>query len=300
MSFTEIKNRNGSAYYYRTRSHRKGGNVIKERKYLGKDLTKEDLERKEKDADIELKVLSSLLSEIEMKDLEKIKNKYRSQSNGNRQNRYETFISMFTHDSTAIEGNTLTLVETASIIFDGITPPRGQLREINEVINHKKGSDYILSYEDDISRKFILKLHELVVKDTLSEDVKDQIGRYRSLQVFIRGVEWVPPSPYDVPKDMKELLMWYTKNKEVLHPLILASYFHAGFETVHPFIDGNGRVGRLLLNFILHKNGYPMINIPNSRKLEYYEYLEKGQVDGDLRPFIEFMLELLRSSVVLF
>jgi len=98
---------------------------------------------------------------------------------------------------------------------------------------------------------------------------------------------------------MRTLLSWYTKNKERLHPLIVASYFHTMFELVHPFVDGNGRVGRLLLNFIMHKNGYPMINIPSARKSEYYDALQSAQVNGEMRPFVELMMDVLKRSEIL-
>jgi Fic family protein len=126
------------------------------------------------------------------------------------------------------------------------------------------------------------------------------VGVYRSVQVFIRGVEWVPAAPEDVPRDMATLLSWYAKNRKKVHPLVLAIYFHVGFETVHPFVDGNGRVGRLLMNFILHRNGLPMLNIPNERRLGYYDVLEEAQVNGNLRPFIEFVIELYEESKLVF
>ena len=101
---------------------------------------------------------------------------------------------------------------------------------------------------------------------------------------------------------MKTLLTWYTKNKDQkgVHPLVVAAYFHVGFETVHPFVDGNGRIGRLLLNFILHKKGFPMVNIPNSGKHGYYMALERAQVHGELRPFIELLVRLMMEGDLLF
>jgi Fic family protein len=120
------------------------------------------------------------------------------------------------------------------------------------------------------------------------------------VQVYISGVEWMPPPPWDVPKGIRNLLSWYSRNKGKLHPLVLASYFHVGFEMVHPFVDGNGRVGRLLMNLILHRHGYPMINIPNEEKFRYYHTLEAMQDDGDLRPFVEYMVELMGKGEVLF
>ena len=296
MSFTERKRRGTSTHYYRVRSYREDGKVKKRRKYLGKDLDKLELTRLEDEADQELNILLGLLPEAEIKELEIIRSRHALQPKETWKNRYEAFVSRFTHDSTAIEGNTLTLQETTALLFERIAPSSKEMREISEVINHREAFDQILSYEEYISRELILKLHTLVMKGTLGGNLESQLGRYRMVQVFIRGVEWIPPAPEDVPLDMKELLSWYTRNKNKLHPLVLASYFHIGFETIHPFVDGNGRVGRLLLNLILHRYGFPRVNIPNRRKLEYYYCLSKAQNDGDLRPFIELMLDLMRST----
>ena len=182
------------------------------------------------------------------------------------------------------------------LLFEDLAPEKN-IREIREVLNHKEAIDYILEYEGDITRKFILELHRLVVKETLEKRLDNQVGRYRTLQVYIRGTEWMPPTPEDVADDMKNLLSWYTRNKQKVHPVVLSIYFHVGFEVIHPFVDGNGRVGRLLMNSILHKNNFPMVNIPNAQKRRYYSVLEKAQTDGNLRPFIEFVLELLGEGV---
>ena len=135
---------------------------------------------------------------------------------------------------------------------------------------------------------------------TLDHGLDDQVGKYRTLQVYIRGVEWAPASPEQVPRDMRTLLTWYAKNRSKVHPVVAALYFHVGFEIIHPFVDGNGRVGRLLMNFILHKNGFPMVNIPNLQRNRYYEVLSEAQLNGNLRPFIEFVIKLLEESTVLF
>jgi len=300
VSYTEKKEKGNTTYYYRARSIKKNGTVNKKRVYLGKDLNKKQLKEAEKEADMELDILLGLLGDDQIKELEVLKKRYQKIPKATLKNRYEAFVSRFTHDSTAIEGNTLTLQETAGLLFENLSPPSKELREINEVLNHREAFELILSYEEDISRKLIFELHEMVVNNTLSQDLQDQIGAFRSVPVYIRGVEWMPPSPKDVPVDMKELFRWYSNNKKVLHPLILASYFHIGFETIHPFVDGNGRVGRLLLNFILHRNGYPMVNIPNGKKLQYYECLQRSQVDGDLRPFIKFIYDLMMDSDPIF
>ncbi len=299
VAYTEIKKKNGKKYYYRARSIRKGSKVGKKRIYLGANIGKKELAKAEKEADRELGILDSMLTDMEIEILKTIKKDYSKQSSRTSRNRYMAFISLFTHDSTAIEGNTLTLQETASLLFDEITPAKN-LREINEVLNHKKAFDYLLEYDGDISKKFICDLHQIVVEDTLDEELEDQIGRYRSLQVYIRGVERVPAPPEQVPSDMRALLSWYTKNRNKHHPVVVAIYFHVGFELIHPFVDGNGRVGRLLMNFILHKNRHPMVNIPNLQRNRYYDVLNEAQVNGNHRPFIEFIVELIGESTILF
>ncbi|MEK6906156.1 MAG: Fic family protein [Nanoarchaeota archaeon] len=300
MVYTEIKNVKGKKYYYRVKSVRKGKKIEKERKYLGVDLNKKKLAEKEKEADKELVLLSNLLTEDELKQLNKIKQNYLKESKDNIENKYESFCSLFTYDSTGIEGNTLTLQETAQLLFENRVPSAKSLREINESLNHKEAFDYILNYKGDITKLFILNLHKLIAKNTLKQELQNQIGKYRKLQVYIRGVNWLPPKPEEVPREMKNLLSWYSKNKDKLHPLIISAYFHAGFETVHPFVDGNGRVGRLLMNFILHKSKFPMINIPNAKKHIYYECLEKAQVDGNLRHLIKFLLDTLNEEKIKF
>ena len=299
MVYTEIKEKGGKKYYYRVLSIRKKNKVNKKRVYLGVNLEKKNLAEKEKQADKELQLLSTLLSNEEIEELKSIQKNYLNISPATKENRYESFVSLFTFDSTNIEGNTLTLQETSQLLFEEITP-RKTLREINEIINHKKAFDFILSNPGEISKNLILNLHKLVVQNTLKPNLKNQIGKYRTLQVYIRGTEWLPPNPKEVPREMGSLLSWYSKNKKKLHPLILAAYFHSAFETIHPFIDGNGRVGRLLMNFILRKHKLPMINIPNKKKHIYYKSLEESQLKGNLRHLVKFLLNLLKEEKIIF
>jgi Fic family protein len=300
MVYTEIKEKNLKKYYYRVKSIREGKNIKKKRIYLGVNLSKKQLSKKEKEADKELISLNNLLNEQEIRYIEKIRKEYLKQPKENLDNRYETFCSLFTYNTNAIEGNTLTLQETSQLLFENIVPSAKSLREINEVINHKEAFDFILKTKEDISKKFILTLHKIVVKNTLKKELEDQIGKYRNIQVYIRGSEWLPPKSKDVPKKMRTLLLWYSRNKNKIHPLIIAAYFHSAFEGIHPFVDGNGRVGRLLMNFILYKNNYPMINIPNSRKIMYYNTLQEAQINNNLRLFIGFLIELLKEEKVRF
>jgi Fic family protein len=299
MVYTEIKKKGDKTYYYRVKSVRKDGKISKERKYLGVNLSGRELKDLESKADKDLEKLSHLLTREEIKFLEKIRKACAGQPKETWENRYESFVSKFTYDSNAIEGNTLTLQETSQLLFDKVVPASKSMREVNEALNHKEAFDYILKNKEDITKEFILKLHEIVMKQTLKPELASQAGKYRTMQVFIRGVEWIPAKPSEVSKEMKSLLAWYSRAKKSLHPLIVAAYFHVGFETVHPFVDGNGRVGRLLMNFILHKNKYPMINIPNAIKHQYYSALHSAQVKGDLRPFVELLLDALKENKVI-
>ena len=298
MAYTEIQEKKGRKYYYRAKSIKKDKKVLKKKIYLGVNLSKEEIAEKEKEADKKLNLLEASLSVEELKFLEELKKDFSKEPKENFENRYESFCSLFTHDSTAIEGNTLTLSETSYLLFEGVVPSTRSLREINEVLNHKKAFDFILKYKEDITREFILELHRLVVVNTLREDLISQAGKYRTVQVFIGNS--IPPKPHEVPEKMTNLLKWYSKNKNKLHPLVVASYFHTEFEKIHPFVDGNGRTGRLIMNFILYKNKYPMINIPNSRKFKYYKVLQEAHKNGNLIPFVKFLITILKKEILRF
>jgi Fic family protein len=294
MAYTEIKEKNNQKYYYRVKSIKKGKKVNKKRIYLGSNLSSDDLKKKELDADKELNILSVILSKQDKEFLDNLKKEFSKEPKENYENRYASFCSLFTYDSTGIEGNTLTFEETSFLLFEGIVPREKPLREIHEVLNHKRALDYILDYKGDISKEFILKLHELVTVNTLRQDLVSQIGKYRRVQVFVGRS--IPPKPQEVPDKMTALLRWYSSNKKILHPLVLAAYFHCEFEKVHPFVDGNGRIGRLLMNFILHKNRLPMINIPKKKRFKYYEVLQIAQYKNNLEPFVRFMIEMFKKN----
>ena len=294
MTYTEIQERNSKKYYYRVKSIKKKGRVSKKRVYLGVNLTTLKLAKKEQEADTKLNnSLNALLTKEQKNKLKFIQKKFKTTPTCTFENRYEAFVAKFTHDSNAIEGNTINLQETSLILFEHTSPPGKTLREINEVLNHKKAFDFILSYHQDITKKFICEIQKLVTQNTLKEHLKNQVGIYRTVQVYIRGAKLVPSKPQDIVMQIRSLLRWYNSNKARVHPLILAAYFHIAFEAVHPFVDGNGRTGRLLLNFILHRHRFPMVSIPYKRKLDYYGCLEEAQVNDNLQPFIQFLYEIL-------
>jgi Uncharacterized conserved protein len=202
-----------------------------------------------------------------------------------------------TYNSNAIEGNTLTITETKVILEDGITIGKGKtLKEHLEVINHKEAIDYvedIVNRNIDIDQNVIKDLHYIILKSINNENA----GRYRSLNVLISGSNHRPPEQFLVPQEMEDLIKWYDENKNKLHPIVLAAEFYHKFTFIHPFIDGNGRCGRLLMNLILMRNGYPITVIRMEERNEYMSALEKASVENDLEDFINIIAEAVNRSL---
>ena len=184
------------------------------------------------------------------------------------QNIKEYFDVELTYNSNAIEGNTLNLQETRAVLEDGITIGGKSLREHLEVINHKMAIDFIVSLlkKRKIIEMDILDLHAII----LDRIEPKYAGFYRPYQVYIRGTTYVPPSHKKVPKLMKEFIKLINSKKD---PLELATEVHYEFVKIHPFVDGNGRTARLLMNLILLRNNYPITVILNTERKKYLRYL---------------------------
>jgi len=195
----------------------------------------------------------------------------------------EEFEVRYVHNTTAIEGNTLSLKETALVLDQGLAPKTKELREIHEVENYKRLRAYVNEYKGDITIKFICKLHKFIQRNI--DD--DGAGCIRRIPVGITGSRWEPPPAIVVEEELNALLDWYNENKKSMHPIELAGLFHHKYLQIHPFKDGNGRVARELLNFILVRNDYPPIVIPVKQRFEYMEFL--GEADkGDIVPILRF------------
>ncbi len=309
MSYLEKKKIGKDAYYYLAKNIRTDGKFKKFRAYLGKGkLSKSELEKLktkhsktlEKRIENHLKShdpLLRLLSKKQIEDLEILKKNYKKKyaklPEEIKKKHYEDFLIRFTYNTNAIEGSTVTLGETKLILLDKISPPNRTLKEIKETENHKKAFDFVLNYKGDITENFILKIHKILTDGILNEIYS---GKIRSVQVIITGVNMLPPRPENVETELKKLLKWYNKNKKKYHPVVLTSYFHAKFEEVHPFIDFNGRTGRLLLNFILMKSRYPVIDIKYKNRLEYYNSLQAAQ-KNNLKPFVSLVTKYINEEL---
>jgi len=198
------------------------------------------------------------------------------------------FMIKHTYDSNAIEGNTLTLRETALILQEGITIAEKPLKDHLEAIGYRDAFEYILTLVDKqsiLTESVIRQIHSLVlINDAASR------GVYRNVPVWILGATHEPPQPYLVPVQMETLLTEYNDNKAARHILEAVALFHLRFEGIHPFIDGNGRTGRLILNFELMKAGFLPINIKFANRLHYYDCFEAYHGDRhDATPMIELI-----------
>lgn len=197
------------------------------------------------------------------------------------------FLVKSTYHSNAIEGNTLTLYETKAILEDGITIAGKSMREHLEAINHKQAiilTEDIVNNKDVLSERLIKELHAIILHgiDQLSA------GRYRNENVIISGANHTPPNAIAIPQLMSDLIFWYNAKSD-LHPLKKAVMLHSKFVNIHPFIDGNGRTSRLLMNLELIQSGYLPVIIENEQRFKYYELLDLAAVEGNYLPFIQFI-----------
>ncbi|MBN3847402.1 Fic family protein [Paraburkholderia sp. Ac-20342] len=190
----------------------------------------------------------------------------------------EKLLLEWTYHSNAIEGNTLTLRET-KVVLEGITVGGKSLREHFEATNHRDAILYveeIVAKSETLSEWQIRNIHALVLK---AIDDKEA-GRYRQENVVIAGASTTPPDFLHLPAEMKQLIAWYD-GAGAMHPVERAAELHTRFVRIHPFVDGNGRTGRLLLNFELMKAGYPPAIIRKEDRLAYYNALDEACVSGN-------------------
>lgn len=207
---------------------------------------------------------------------------------------HEKLVVEWTYNTNAIEGNTLTISET-KVVLEGITIGGKSMVEHLEIINHR---DAILFVEDLVSNKEplsewnIRNIHSLVLKGIDNKNA----GKYRVENVVISGAKHIPPKHYEVTSFMQKLIEEYHSNWIDYHPVLRATLLHGEFLKLHPFIDGNGRTSRLLLNFELMKDGYTPIIIRNEDRAKYYEVLDIAHTTMDYEPFIRLVSELVIES----
>lgn len=268
-----IKRRKGNAeYFYLQHSFRKDGKVITKELYLGKKIPENIKEIKTK--------LMHEPHEAMSEKLEKIRNNFQKEWKRVPQSAKEKDLQeiaiAFTYNTNAIEGSTITLEETRLILEDKVAPSK-PIRDIRETESHAAAFLQMLKTEENLSEKLLLEWHENIFRETKP----DIAGKFRNYPV--RVGPYLAPDWHNVENLMKQLTAFI--NESNLNSVEVAARAHYMFEKVHPFGDGNGRIGRLLTNFILWKNCYPMLIIEYKKRKSYYKALQRTE-EGFVNYFI--------------
>lgn len=206
----------------------------------------------------------------------------------------EDLVLRWTYNSNAIEGNTLTLKET-KVVLEGITIGGKTMREHFEAVNHREAIFYV---EELVEKKELLferdikSIHQLILKNIDDKNA----GVYRSINVRISGADHVPPDFLKLPEKMSQFIRWYAEKGLLLHPVERAARVHADFVKIHPFVDGNGRTSRLIMNLELMKAGFPPIVLPVEKRLEYYEALDAAHAKDDYELFLTLIAETVEKG----
>ncbi len=271
-----IKRKKGKkTYFYLKHSIRKDSKIISIEKYLGASIPK-DIEGIKRD------FVKRLNLDVDT-DLRAIKKNFQANwknlpSSVKEKNKEEIAIT-FTYNTNAIEGSTITLDETRGIVHDKIAPNK-PIRDIKETEAHSRVFLEMLNKREDISSSLILKWH----KEIFQETKQDIAGKFRKYLVTIGG--HIPPDWRKVRREMKNINLYMRRSKrDGMNPVELAAKVHYRFEKLHPFGDGNGRIGRLVMNHILWHRGYPMLIIEKKRRTAYYKSLR-----GDENKFVKYFI----------
>lgn len=201
----------------------------------------------------------------------------------------KSFDIEYTHNSTAIEGNTLSLIETKTVLEDNLSIGGKSLREIYEVVNHSKAFAYVkenIKEENSLTETIVKDIHAILMKEILTG------GVYRNVAVRITGAAHKPPTPNEMFIQIKDFFQTLKEKTVELNSVELAAYTHAEFVKIHPFEDGNGRTSRLIMNYQLMTNGFLPVSIAKEKRLEYFNVLEEYAINGNLEPFIDIITTL--------
>ncbi len=299
MVYHEIRLVNGKKQHYLVYNKRDKGKWSKKSKFIGSGEIKKGkitILKKNFEKELILERKYEYLTDKEIIEIENLKDIYNKRVKELRKEEYErfqkTFFTELTYNSNAIEGSSLSLQETSLVINEGIVPEGKTLGEIYEARNHLEALKFLKRYNGELNEGFILKLHSIILRN-ISERFA---GRYRVASVRIFGSDIKFPLSEKVPQLVKNLIYWYKKNKNKYNQLELATLISMKLVTIHPFIDGNGRVSRLVMNFLLSKGGYPWINIYNKQRQVYLQAVRKAN-DEDYSLIIPFLIKTLKQNL---
>lgn len=240
----------------------------------GTVFTKEKIEKLER-VRVEFRHLMRKIPKMQMKDL------------------VDRFTVNFTYETNALEGNSLTLKDVTLLLTENITPEGKDLRDVFETINTREVHDILFRKKIKIESNEIIKLHSILVNDT---GVSPGFKKFPNFLVM-RNLKTTLPE--NVEREMKKLIEYYHTDKEKVHPLQLAAAFHAAFERIHPFEDGNGRMGRTLINAMLMERGYPPLIIRKTERRSYFSALEAAD-NGHIQKLERFLIKKMEKTFTKF
>src|SRR3989344_4436448 len=300
--YLEKRKAKGKMRYYLSHSFREGGKVHKIRKYLGEELAQGVLkDRQEKAERLILEEISKYriikdplhtqLSDEEIEFIKNLQSKADFKVSHLSENQWAVFSELFTYNTNAIEGSELNSKEVKEILDEGKWPDKSKA-DIAEAYGVNEALVFIRETKETFSIEIVKEIHKIIFKNS-----KPFAGQLRKSgeEVVIRnslGQTLHEGAPQTIVVSLlKELVEWYVEHKDKYPALVLAAVVHNQFENIHPFRDGNGRVGRLLLNYILLKHGLPPVNITLKNRREYYLTLQAYDKEHNLRPTIELILK---------
>lgn len=274
----------GRIYYYLGHTYRESGRLKYKEKYLGTKLPN-NLEK------IKMAFMLQIYEDRWFGKFEEIKEEYKKQIGKIpleiKKKNIEAFVVRFTYDTNRIEGSKLSFKDTNALLELGISPKNKPLRDIKEAEAHRRIFYEMLDSTEELSLGVILRWHKGLFGDTK----RGIAGKLRDYSVYISGSEFVPPNPEAVEDYTVKFFRWYSESKNKKHPVELAALSHLKFETIHPFGDGNGRVGRLIMNFILNRYGYPMFDIRYTDRRSYYNALERANIKSNDSIFVQWFFK---------
>lgn len=282
-------------YYKLVHTIRKGKKITHKTKYLGKILPPKarldqlKIEFLKEITDQRYKYLSS-------QDVENIENKkagYKQEinklSNLEKEKYLKEFMIRFTYDSNKLSGVPVTLRQTFLILKERIIPKDiKSLKNVKEIENHEKGFFVITEYKGRLDIKFIKKLHKILLSG-IDDEIAGKLRSELKRDVKIAGTPYIPPKWQNLKQELDNFFKWYKTENRRFHPLELASLIHLKIISIQPFADGNSRLSRLLMNWILWKKNYPLVDIPIGELETYYNILDKYQIEKKEKPFIDYI-----------
>ena len=301
--FIEVREVGKKKKYYLVHSFRHNAKVKKIRRYLGSNLSKVKLTKIKEVAEkqilhrvkVFMKINDPLLEVLSKEEVGEIKELQTNKSFEVfhlSEDQWQRFSELFTYNTNAIEGSELNQKEVKNILGKNEWPKDKNKEDISEAYGVMETIKFIRKTKETISINLIKKIHEIVFKNS-----KHFAGKLRQkgTEVVVRDglgniVHYGAPSE-KITELLKELIKWYNKYKKKYPPILLASVVHNQFENIHPFEDGNGRVGRILMNNILIKHKMPPVNIDFKRRKKYYATLQEYENNHNIRPTIELLLK---------